>query len=155
MQVPGGSRHGSLRRHAALAVHSVRQSWNWTSLGSVGLMPLAGAFSQPKCELGDVVVNGVAKYRLEVILDVVADSVVGLGASLESASVNKLFFERREEALRDRVVPASSDGAHARAKAVALHHLAVVRARVLGATIGVVNQPPLRSAPGEGHFQHR
>src|SRR5207249_2638938 len=67
--------------------------------------------------------------------------------------VREFDLERREETLRDRVVPAVAAPAHAQDNAVSVEHGAVVAACVLTPAVGMMHEPGVGLAVGQGHRQ--
>src|SRR3989449_3302634 len=86
-------------------------------------------------------------------LQVLEDGAVRVRVRRPVRLVCEFDLERREEALRDRVVPAVAAPAHAHDDAVGVEHGAVVAARVLAAAVGVMHEPWVGLAVGEGHRQ--
>ena len=82
--------------------------------------------------------------RIEERPDVVVHGGPGLGLRRPRTSVDQLCLQGREEALRDGVVPAVADTAHAADDAAGRQLGSVELARVLTATVRVVNEPALR-----------
>jgi hypothetical protein len=75
---------------------------------------------------------------------VLEDRALGGLPGREAGAVDKLGLERAEEALHGRVVVAVAFAAHGLPDAVPPQHLAVGPARVLHATVAMVDQPRRR-----------
>src|SRR5437016_1496144 len=86
-------------------------------------------------------------------LQVLEDGAVGVRVRRPVRLVCEFDLERREEALRDRVVPAVAAPAHAHDDAVGVEHGAVVAARVLAPAVGMMHEPGAGLAMGQGHRQ--
>jgi hypothetical protein len=85
--------------------------------------------------------------------DVVVDRRPGLVLGWPRAAVDQLGLQRREEAFRDRVVPAVTDAAHAADDTARRELRPVEFACVLAATVGVVDQAFLRLTNPERHAE--
>lgn len=66
-------------------------------------------------------------------LDVIKDRAARFGARVSASLIDQFDFERGEEALRHRIVPAVSTPAHAAQDAVLRQHLLILPATVLAA----------------------
>src|SRR2546426_10649931 len=86
-------------------------------------------------------------------LQVLEDGAGGVRVRRPVRLVREFDLERREEALRDGVVPAVPAPAHAHDDAVSVEHGAVVAARVLAPAVGMMHEPWAGLAVGEGHRQ--
>ena len=84
-----------------------------------------------------------------------ANFVVRMMCVTIAASVDLLLLERLHEALRHRVVVRAANPAHARLDGVRLEPADVVAARVLHATIGMMDQAGCRLSRGDGLFQRK
>src|SRR6476659_1433286 len=74
-------------------------------------------------------------------IDIVRNRSGGFCASFEDLMVEHLAFDRREEALSDRIIPAIALTAHARSHRAIRERLAVVEAGVNASAVGVMQQP--------------
>ena len=86
-------------------------------------------------------------------LDVLEDGGPGLASSDVVRAVDELGLERREEALRDGVVPAIALAAHAAVDAVFSKQLLIVPTGVLDAAVRVMEEPGLGPPGSQGHAQ--
>src|SRR5215510_8757065 len=97
----------------------------------------------------EVAERGMAPAAVVESFDVLEHRATGLDPGLPPAGVNQFDFERSEETLRHRVVPAVAAAAHAAPDPVQRQQLLVVVAGVLAATIRMMQQPWCRLALSE------
>ena len=89
----------------------------------------------------DVPESGVPTTTVVEGLDVFEDRCTGLGTTDIVVSMDELCLEGREEALRDRIVPAIALAAHAADNPLSAELTPVFLARVLDTAVRVMDEP--------------
>src|SRR3989442_1790589 len=101
----------------------------------------------------DVTEGGMPATTVVEGFDVVEDRIARLAATDVVVSVDELRLERREEALRHRVVPAIALAAHAGDDSPFAEPAPVVLARVLDTAVRVMDEASLGAPGPESHAQ--
>ena len=102
---------------------------------------------------GDVADRGMDPRVVVEGLDVVENTLAGLGSGDETLTVDKLDLESPPEALRAGVIMAVAASAHADGDTRLDESLPIIAASVLATPIAVVNQASGWPTIGQGHVE--